>query len=158
MLWSAFLRCFVGLNNAEKKSAPSTKKVHVPYYDGIQWTPTKCDENEGKTLSEETEPSRENHQSWSSSLSSDPNSIGLADKGPSVSELDLYSDDKAPISLTAVSLETKITPLSDIEANNQLVLNSGINTGLALRQKESRYLNKRSIYTHTNAVRQNNEG
>ena len=123
MLWSAFLPCFLGLNNAEKTSAPSTKKAHVPYYDGIQWTPTKCNENEGKTVSEGTEPSRENHQSWSSSLSSDPNSIGLADKGPSVSELDLYSDDEAPpINLTAVSLETKGTPSSDIEASNQLVL------------------------------------
>ena len=84
---------------------------------------TKCDENEGKTVLEEAEPSKENRQSWSSSLSDDPNSIGLADKGPSVSELYLYSDDEAPpINLTAVSLETKGTPSSDIEASNQLVL------------------------------------
>ena len=85
---------------------------------------TKCDENEGKTVLEEAEPSKENRQSWSSSLSDDPNSIGLADKGPSVSELYLHSDHEAPINLTAVSLETKSTPSSDIEASNHLVLNS----------------------------------
>ena len=126
MLWSAFLPCFAGLNNAEKESIPSKEKAHVRQYDGIQWTPTECDENKGKTALEETEPSKENYQTWSSSVSSDPYSIGLADKGPSVSELDLYSDDEAPpINLTAVSLETKSTPLSDIEANNQLVLKDG---------------------------------
>lgn len=153
MLWSAFLPCFAGLNNAEKESLPSKEKARVRHYAGIQWTPTKCDENEGKTVLEETEPSKENRQSWSSALSSDPNSIGLADKGPSASELDLYSDDEATINSTAVSLETKSAPLSDIETNNQLVLNSG-NTGLAFQQKESSYLNRRNIYTHTNAVRQ----
>lgn len=90
---SAFLPCFAGLNNAEKKSLPSRKNAHVSCYGGIQWTPTKCDENEGKTVL-----------------------------------LDLHSDNEAPINLTAVSLESKSAPLSDIKANNQLVLTSG-NTG-----------------------------
>ena len=112
--------------------------------------------DEGKTVLEETEPSKETHQTWSSSLSSDPNSIGPANKGPSVSELDLYSDDEAPINLTAVSLETKITPLSDIEANNELVLHTG-DTDWVFQQKESSYLIKRSIYTNTDAIQHNNK-
>ena len=85
----------------------------------------------------------------SSSLSPDPNSIGVFNEGFYVSVLDLYSDDesndtsrvvKEPLPITKVtdvSVENESARLSKTETINQPNINSG-NTDCTFPQEESK--------------------
>ena len=137
--------CFAGLDVVRKLSRPLRKASRVTVSEDIRWTPTKCNENEGKVLLKETDSPKENHHSSSSPLPNDPNSVGVVNKGFYVSVLDLYSDgdtsrvgkEPAPTGLSAISVENKNAPLSETEANSQSVINSG-NTVCAFMKNRSR--------------------
>ncbi|XP_067038459.1 uncharacterized protein [Acropora muricata] len=123
-----------GLIVVRKLSRPSRKasRTRVSFGDGMRWTPRKCDESEEKMAPKEMPKS--------SSLSPDPNSIGVFNKGFYVSVLDLYSDDesndtshvvKEPVPITKVtdvSVENESALLSKTETINQPSINSGLNT------------------------------
>ena len=139
------MSCFAGLIVVRKLSRPSRKasRTRVSFGDGMRWTPRKCDESEEKMAPKEMPKS--------SSLSPDPNSIGVFNKGFYVSVLDLYSDDesndtshvvKEPvpiIKVTDVSVESESALLSKTETINQPSINSG-NTDCTLPQEESKSL------------------
>lgn len=152
-LFKTSLSCFAGLIAVRKLSRPSRKasRTRVSFCDGMRWTPRKYDESEDKIAPKEMERPKENPHSRSSSLSTDPNSIGVVNKGFYVSALDLYSDDesndtshavKEPVpivNVTDVSVENENTLLSGTKTNIQSSLNLG-NTDCAIPQEESKSL------------------
>ena len=113
-LW-AFLSCFSVLKGAKKESCPSRKISIVTFCDDIQSSPKKSDTNEQKTLPKKKEPpAKDDLQLCSSSLSIDPNSTCVVDKGRQVSVLERYSDDseskdtsREAINISVASLETR---------------------------------------------------
>ena len=139
MLLQNLLPCFAGLEVVRKLSRLPRKASRDSFCDGIRRKPTKCDENEGKMLSKETDSPKENQHSSSSSLSNDPTAIGVVNKGFYVSVLDLYSDgDTSHVgNESAVSAETESAPLSESEANSENFINSG-NTDRAFPHEESK--------------------
>ncbi|XP_029192077.2 uncharacterized protein LOC114958465 [Acropora millepora] len=108
-----------GLDVVRKLSRLPRKVSRVSFCDGIRRTPTKCDENEGKMLPKETGSPKEKQHCSSSSLSNNPTSNGVVNKGFYLSVLDLYSDGDTSYvgSESAVSAETKSAPLSESETN-----------------------------------------
>ncbi|XP_015774170.1 PREDICTED: uncharacterized protein LOC107352346 isoform X2 [Acropora digitifera] len=126
-----------GLNTTEKKSCPSRKKACGRFCGGIQPTSAKYNPNDEQKLFNETEPSKDYLQPWSSSLSDDPNCTeDVINRNLPVRVLDLYSDDRsddtsrvckeqAPINISSVSPEITSDSLSESNANSKPVVDSG---------------------------------
>ena len=115
------------MKGAKKESCPSRKTSCVTFSDDIQCSLKTSDTNEQKTLSKEKEPPAKNDlQLCSSSLSIDPNSTCVVDKGRQVSVLERYSDDseskdtsREGITLSVASLETRSAYLSETKEKSE---------------------------------------
>ncbi|XP_074614300.1 uncharacterized protein LOC141874047 isoform X2 [Acropora palmata] len=116
------------LKGAKKESCPSRKMSIVTFRDDIQSSPKKSDTNDQKTLPKKKEPpAKDDLQLCSSSLSIDPNSTCVVDKGRQVSVLERYSDDSASkvtsreaINISVASLETRSAYLSETKEKSEL--------------------------------------
>ena len=99
----------------------------VTFRDDIQSSPKKSNTNEQKALPKRKEPpAKDDLQLCSSSLSIDPNSTCVVDKGRQVSVLERYSDDSASkvtsregINISVASLETRSAYLSETKEKSE---------------------------------------
>lgn len=115
------------LKGAKKESCPSRKISIVTFRDDIQSSPKKSNTNEQKALPKRKEPpAKDDLQLCSSSLSIDPNSTCVVDKGRQVSVLERYSDDSASkvtsregINISIASLETRSAYLSETKEKSE---------------------------------------
>ena len=79
----------------------------------------------------------------SSSLSPDPNSIGVFNKGFYVSVLDLYSDDESNDTSHVVKEPVPITKVTDVSVENENTLLSINQPSINSGNTDSRYLSTR---------------